>query len=204
MPAGGAPRIPERRTGLDAVKFDAVDVGIITCLQRDARMPVAAVASRLRIPESTARHRINRLVKSGALEFTVQPNPIRLGYQIWAVLEIQVELPKLRSVAARLKAAPEVIFLGLVTGAYDIYAAAIFPTTQEMLDFITHRLAEIPGIVRTSTSTILELVKRTVAYPLPPSTLAVTGKPRSARAVRPRARAAGRSARPAKRPAPTG
>jgi len=83
------------------------------------------------------------------------------------MIEIQAELPKVRSVAHRLAALPEVYFVGISTGNYDVFASAVFRSNEELLDFITGRLARIPGIVRTSTSSILRLVKRSLTFGLP-------------------------------------
>ncbi|MBI4240962.1 MAG: Lrp/AsnC ligand binding domain-containing protein, partial [Candidatus Rokubacteria bacterium] len=74
---------------------------------------------------------------------------------------------KIRAVAQRLAAAPEVYFVGITTGGYDVLAAAVFRSNDELLDFITRRLSGIPGIVRTSTSSVLHVVKRTMTFLLP-------------------------------------
>lgn len=45
--------------------------------------------------------------------------------------------------------------------------AAVLRSNDGRLDFITRRLSGIPGIVRTSTSSVLEVVKRTMTFSLP-------------------------------------
>jgi len=119
------------------------------------------------MPESTVRHRLNRMTRLGIIEFTALTNPLHLGYQIWAIMEIQAALPKIRSVAQQLAAAPHVNFVGITTGSYDILAAAVFRSNRELLDFITNRVSKIPGIIRTSTSSVLEVVKRTMSFEFP-------------------------------------
>jgi Lrp/AsnC family transcriptional regulator for asnA, asnC and gidA len=182
----------EADPAMDSVKLAPVDVEIIRALQGDARGSVAKIASRLALPESTVRHRLNRLVRRGLIEFTVMTNPLQLGYQIWAVVEIQAEMPKIRSVARSLAEAPEVYFVGITTGGYDVLAAAVFRSNQELLDFITRRLSRVPGIVRTTTSSVLEVVKRTPTF-VAPEAVSTNGRaPRPAR----RARAARRGRTP--------
>lgn len=155
---------------MQTLKLTRADIGIIRCVQEDARSPVAKIAKRLRMPESTVRHRLNRLVRQGVIEFSVLINPHRLGYQVWAVIEIQVVMSQLRSVARQLTAIPEVYFLGITTGTYDLLAAAVFRSNQELLDFLTKRLSKVRGIVRTSTSSVLELVKHSMTLDLPDGT----------------------------------
>jgi Lrp/AsnC family transcriptional regulator for asnA, asnC and gidA len=152
---------------MDVVKLGPVDFGIMRCLQNDPRISVARVAQRLRAPESTVRHRLNRLIRHRIIEFSAVTNPLRLGYRLWVIIEIQVDLPRVQVVARRLAAAPEVSFLAITTGGYDIVVAAVFRSNEELLEFMTCRLAKIPGIIRTSTSSVLELVKRTLAVRLP-------------------------------------
>jgi Lrp/AsnC family transcriptional regulator for asnA, asnC and gidA len=152
---------------MDSTELTAADVGIIRCLQEDARRSAASIAARLRMPESTVRHRLSRLVTSGVIQFAAVTDPLKLGYQIWTIVEIQAELPKVRAVAQRLAALPEVYFVGITSGGYDLLAAAVFRSNEDLLDFTLRRLPTIPGIVRTSTSSILELVKRALTIGLP-------------------------------------
>jgi Lrp/AsnC family transcriptional regulator for asnA, asnC and gidA len=173
---------------MDTASLKPADVRIIQYLQDDARAAVAKVAAKLKMPESTVRHRLNRLIGNGIIDFAAVADPLKLGYQLWVIIEIQVEISKVRTVAQRLASAPEVNFVGITTGAYDILAAALFRSNEELLDFTTVRLASIPGIIRTSTSSVLQLVKRAVSFPLPPE-LARNGAHRAARR-RPRRRVA--------------
>lgn len=141
-------------------RLSGVDQGIVTALNQNARVSVAKIAERLKVPESTVRHRLRRLIKQGVIEFSTMMNPLKFGYQIWALIEVQVELSKLRSVANALADWPEVFFVGVVSGGYDIFVGALFRTNSDLLTFITEKLAKTPGIIRTSTSSVLDVVKR--------------------------------------------
>jgi Lrp/AsnC family transcriptional regulator for asnA, asnC and gidA len=149
------------------VRLSAADAQIIRCLNEDARSSAAAIAERLKLPESTVRYRLGRLVKTGVIEFTAVPNPLHLGYQTWAILEIHAELARLRDIARELASRPEVYFVSITTGNYDILVGAVFRSNEEMLEFITAYLPRLPGIVRTTTSTVLEVVKRFLTFPVP-------------------------------------
>ncbi|MGH8736859.1 MAG: Lrp/AsnC family transcriptional regulator [Burkholderiales bacterium] len=156
-----------RRAADKDTALSSVDIKIIRCLQRDARGSLVKVAAELRMPESTIRNRVNRLVRQGLIEFAVVTNPLRFGYQIWAIIEIQAQPTKIRAVAKRLAAISEIHLVGIMTGSYDIYAGALFRDNQELLEFITDTLARIPGIQRISTSHMLDVVKRTVTFGIP-------------------------------------
>ena len=62
---------------------------------------------------------------------------------------------------------PEVFFLGIATGGFDVVAAAVFRSNEHLYELMTKRLARIAGIQRTSTLGIVRIVKRAYAYPVP-------------------------------------
>jgi Lrp/AsnC family transcriptional regulator for asnA, asnC and gidA len=156
----------------------ATDFAIIRCLTEDARSPVAKIAERLRMPESTVRHRLNRLVRSKIVRFATLTNPHQFGYLIWAHMEIQAELSKVRLLAERLAAAPEIYFVSINGGAYEVMATGVFRSNEQLFDFITGRLSKIPGIIHASTSIILQVVKRTMTFDVPDELLAQTSNSR--------------------------
>jgi DNA-binding Lrp family transcriptional regulator len=149
------------------VRLSEADVSIIECLQKDARSSVARIAKSLRMPTSSVRHRLQRLVKDGVIKFDAMTNPLRLGYQVWVMMELRVDITKIESVARQLAAEPEIYLVYIMTGRYDILVGAVFRTNDEFLEFITGRLSKMAGIARTSSSGVLRLVKRTMSFPLP-------------------------------------
>ena len=164
-------------------KITRVDVGIIGSLQTDARKSFVKIAEELHVPESTIRHRLNRLIRHGVLELAAVTNPLQMGYQIWALIEIQSEPARVRAVARQLARSSEVYFVGIITGRDDIFAGAVFRSNEELLDFLTTRLAKIDGIRHTSTATVLEVVKRTLALSAPEAPSATAPAPRRRRRV---------------------
>lgn len=140
------------------------ELKILRCLREDARMSVSDIAAKTGMPISTARHRLNRMLKDGIMEVGALIDPLKIGYQIWAIFEIQVELKKIDDIAKRLAEEDKLYFIGITTGHYDIWAAGIFKSNDDLLDFISNRLARIDGIKNTSTASILKLVKRDMAF----------------------------------------
>jgi Lrp/AsnC family transcriptional regulator for asnA, asnC and gidA len=155
------------------------DVEIIHCLNRDARSSVSKIAAELAMPESTVRHRLNRMIDEGMIEFTAVPNPLHLGYQIWAIMEIQAKLAAVRSIARQLAKLPAVYFVSITTGNYDILIGAVFRSNAELLEFMTDQLPRIPGIERTRTATVLDVVKRFLTFEAPSQPRRSAGKPRA-------------------------
>lgn len=137
-----------------------IDVDIIRCLQDDTRSSYAKIAARLRVPESTVRHRLNRLIKDGVVEFATLTNPLHMGYQIWVLIDIQTELPRARAIAEHIAKAPEVYWVGVTTGTRNLHVGAVFRSNKELVDFMSGRLCAVKGIIATTTTSILELTKR--------------------------------------------
>lgn len=148
-------------------RFSAADIQIVQCLQKDARSSVARIAKLLRMPTSSVRHRLQKLIKNGVISFDVATNPLLLGYQVWVNVEIEVELSKLKTIAAKLAREPEVYLVYVMTGRYDILVGCVFRTNEDYRNFIYNRLIKIPGIKRASSSNVFELVKRTMSIPFP-------------------------------------
>src|SRR5690348_16222629 len=97
------------------IKLDALDYAVMNCLLHDARSSVTAIARRLEIGESTIRNRLRTLTKNGIVEFALITNPLRFGFQVWAMLEIQVEPSQIRVVAERLRQEPQMHLVGIMS-----------------------------------------------------------------------------------------
>jgi Lrp/AsnC family transcriptional regulator for asnA, asnC and gidA len=136
-------------------------------LQADARRPNTDIARRLGVAETTVRNRIERLTRDGVVQCGAWTDPLKVGYQTYAIIQIQVAPPRLEKVADVLAGLPEVFFLGIATGGFDVVAAAVFRSNEHLYELMTKRLARIPGIQRTSTLGIVRIVKRAYAYPVP-------------------------------------
>jgi Lrp/AsnC family transcriptional regulator for asnA, asnC and gidA len=150
-------------------ELDPVDAKIVNILHADGRMTNTEVARRIGCAEGTVRKRIARLLDDGVMQFQAWVDPLKVGYDIYAIIQIQVSPPHIQAVAEALGKRPEIAFLGVCTGDFDIFAAAVFRSNADLYDFLTTRLSDVPGIVRTATSSMIRLVKREYAFPIPAS-----------------------------------
>jgi Lrp/AsnC family transcriptional regulator, regulator for asnA, asnC and gidA len=146
--------------------LDELDAKLIGELQVDGRLPNTNLARRLQVAEATVRNRIQRLVRGKVIQFGAWADPLKIGYQHYAMVEIQARLPDVDRAARRLAQLPEIFFLGICTGSYDIIAAAVFCSNEHMHEFMTKRLARVPGIQRTVTASITRIVKRESTHPV--------------------------------------
>jgi Lrp/AsnC family transcriptional regulator for asnA, asnC and gidA len=139
--------------------LDETDRQIISILQKDGRAPFAQIAEMLQVSAGMVRVRYNRLVEMGALRVVGITNPVRMGYQTMALIGIKVEANRLMEIADEVAALDEVIYLIIVSGAYDIIAEIVCKDQNHMLQFLSERLYKIEGVRESESFMHLKIVK---------------------------------------------
>jgi Lrp/AsnC family transcriptional regulator, regulator for asnA, asnC and gidA len=102
------------------MRLDLLDRELIRLLGVDGRQPNTEIARRLGVTEGAVRKRIARLVRENVVRIGAWADPLRIGYQTYTMFEMQVSPRHIESVAQRLARLPEIYFLCICTGAYDI------------------------------------------------------------------------------------
>ncbi|AIF69392.1 transcriptional regulator [Palaeococcus pacificus DY20341] len=142
------------------MELDAIDRAILRLLQEDGRMSYSELSRRLKVPESTVRARVKRLVDGGIIrKFAALINPFKAGYSIIAFIAIDIEPSKVKDAVDKLSNLPEVDVLGIATGAHDVLMQVTVRDLQELENFLLEKLGKIEGIKSTETS-ILTSVKK--------------------------------------------
>lgn len=139
--------------------LDEIDRQLIAALQKDGRAPFAQIAQQLNVSPGMIRVRYNRLAEMGVLRVVAITNPLRMGYQTMALIGIKVEGDKLLEVANKIAALEEVIYLIVVSGAYDIIAEIVCRDQNHLLQFLTERLYKIEGVRESESFMHLKIVK---------------------------------------------
>ena len=144
--------------------IDRLDAEIVSMLQADGRRPSVEIARSLKVAEGTVRKRIERLVRDRVIQISAWADPLRIGYQNYAVLMISVDLRCLDRAAEQLAAIPEIFFLGTCIGEFNLFVSACFRSLEHMHEFMTKRLSKISGIQRLSTSHVTRVAKRDYSF----------------------------------------
>ncbi len=139
--------------------LDEIDHKIIVALQRDGRLALAQIAEQLNVSPGMIRVRYNRLMEMGVLRIVAITNPLRMGYTTMALIGIKTEGEKLLEVADKIAALDEVIYLIIVSGAYDIIAEVVCRDQNHLLKFLTERLYQIDGVRESESFIHLKIVK---------------------------------------------
>lgn len=142
-----------------AEKLDQTDLAIIEALQKDGRVAFAQIAEQLGVSPGMIRQRYNRLADQGVLKVVAITNPLRMGYKTMAMIGIRVDGSKLLDVAEKISKLEEVIYLVISSGRFDIFAEVVCRDHEDLLRFITEKLATIDGVRESESFMHLKIVK---------------------------------------------
>jgi Lrp/AsnC family transcriptional regulator, regulator for asnA, asnC and gidA len=146
-----------------ADELSDLDKGIIEHLQQDGRRAFTQIAAVLGVSEAAVRARTNRLVERGILQVVGVADPGKLGFQ-QALIGIRCEPGRLLEVADALAALPEVDYVVVTAGRFDILIEAVAEDNEGLLAFLNDTLQPIGGVRETETFTYLRLVKQTYQF----------------------------------------
>ena len=144
-------------------ELSALDKRIVEHLQADGRRPFTQIASDLGVSEAAVRARTNRMIERGILQIVGVADPRKLGFQ-QTLIGIRCTPGSLVSVAEALAKLPEVDYVVITTGRFDILIEMVAEDNEALLRFLAERLPAIDGVRDTETFTYLRLVKQTYQF----------------------------------------
>jgi len=147
--------------------IDATDRRIIALLQLDGRMSNVDIARTIGVTEATVRKRLERLLNEDVIHVVAIPSVDKMGLEVETAIMLKVDLGQVDRIGEQLAAMKEVRAVKYATGEYDIILEAVFPSDDELLQFLTARLARIQGIRNTATSHVLKTIKQSCDWVLP-------------------------------------
>jgi Lrp/AsnC family transcriptional regulator for asnA, asnC and gidA len=139
--------------------IDDLDRSIIRMLQVNGRLSNTEIARSLDITETTVRKRIAHLLDERLMNIVAVPSPAAAGMTISAILGVSVDLTSVREVAETIRTYQEVRYVGLSVGRYELIVEAFFVDQEHLLEFVTDKLGQLPGITNLETSVILKVAK---------------------------------------------
>jgi Lrp/AsnC family transcriptional regulator for asnA, asnC and gidA len=151
----------------DGSPLDGTDRQIVRALQRNGRSSNTEIGRALGLTEATIRKRIARLIDDGLVNIVAVPTPQAVGTTMSAIVGISVDLGKLELVSETLSKAPEVRYVGISTGRYDVIVEAFFNDTEHLLTFLSEKLGSLPEVSSVETSIILRVDKFSYEWELP-------------------------------------
>ncbi len=141
------------------LSLDEVDRKILALLQENARISFRDIADAVGVSVGTVHNRIKKLETLNIIKrYTTLFDPYKLGFELTALILIQVDGAHIIEVEQEIAKHSEVCGVYDITGDFDILVIARFRTREELNSFIKSIL-KLPHIKRTVTSIALNIVK---------------------------------------------
>jgi Lrp/AsnC family transcriptional regulator, regulator for asnA, asnC and gidA len=147
----------------EAPELDETNKRIIEQLQRDGRMSYAALAKVVGLSEAAVRQRVARLLDGGVMQIVAVTDPLTLGFTRQVMIGLKVS-GDLHAAADALAAIPEVDYVVVCAGHYDLLAELVCTDDAHLLGLLNDQIRAIPAVVSTETFVYLKLAKQTYAW----------------------------------------
>lgn len=149
-----------RTTRLSAVAaLDEIDRRVIAALQTEGRRAFSSIAEELEISESVVRYRVQRLEEAGILQVVGIADPLKIGFDLMAMVGLRVQPGMINDVCADLQQLPETSYVAAVAGRYDVLVELVCRDTAHFQEILNDGLHRIGGVRSTESFLILEIHK---------------------------------------------
>lgn len=140
-------------------KLDDIDRHIINALRGDGRVAFAQIAEQLNVSPGMIRQRYNRLVDLGFLKVVAVTNPLMMGKRTVTMIGIRTDGRKMMEVANKISKFDEVVYIVATSGRYDLMLEVFCQDHEDMLNFMTEKLAKVDGVRETESFIYLKIIK---------------------------------------------
>jgi len=138
--------------------LDKTDIAIISHLQVDGRRAYTTIAKDLGISEASVRQRVARLLRTNVIQIVAVSSPLDLGL-MWAQVHLRVQGERLEAVAEEVAELPQVDYVSICAGNFDIIAGIVTHDREELMDVLVNHVRTIPGIVQAEFLLNLKILK---------------------------------------------
>jgi Lrp/AsnC family transcriptional regulator for asnA, asnC and gidA len=143
----------------DKTPLDELDFSILTYLQQDGRISFTVIAEKLHVSIGTVRTRFNRLIEEGTINIVGRVDPDKVGFRSYAHIAVYVRPATLKdTVAQQIAVMPEVSFLAMTSGAYDLEVNVMCRDNDHLLEFV-NELSKLEGVYQTKTTLYFKVYK---------------------------------------------
>ncbi len=142
------------------IKLDPLDYKILEQLINDGRKSFTEIADELNVSVGTVRNRFNIFVEQNLLTIVGKVNPEKIGFHTYAQILIKVRpVDKVKYVADEIAKLPEVSFLAMTTGSYDLEVNVMCRDNDHLVQLMTNNITKMDGIFESSTNIYFKVYK---------------------------------------------
>jgi Lrp/AsnC family transcriptional regulator for asnA, asnC and gidA len=155
-------RAPRGKPVEDAAALDGLELNkkIIELLQKDGRMAYSSIASIVGVSEGTVRNRVRQLIDDNVITIQAEALPNAFGYTFNAMTFLKVAPgADIERVARRLSQVPEVYYLTMILGRFDLGMATFHKSQDDFRAFLTEHCYGRDDIAEVENNLILKVHK---------------------------------------------
>lgn len=150
--------------------LDVIDKRILMELQRNGRMSIVELASKVHLTKTPCAERVRRLERSGVIRgyrADIDPNQLGAGF----VIIVQVTLNQTSDNALdrfneAVKRIPEVQTCFLLAGQFDYMLIIRTSDIAQYRNVLGDRIGKLPGVQQTNSFVAMETVKNETTIPV--------------------------------------
>ena len=141
--------------------MDNIDVKILQCLTKDARMNASQISAQVNLSVSAVIERMKKMEASGLIRgYTALIDERLAGFDVQALISVRLEHPKYnQSFAKQMCEHGNVLECFYITGDFD-YIARVTAGSTEELTKVLNDIKQFPGVSLTRTYVVLENIKQ--------------------------------------------
>ncbi len=153
------PPVSTRTNHVARPTLDDLSKAIIEQLQEDGRRPYATIGKAVGLSEAAVRQRVQRLTETGVMQIVAVTDPLQVGFSRQAMIGIKTD-GDLEHLADALAALPEVDYVVITAGGFDVLAEVVCENDDHLLEVLNSKIRTIPGVRATETFVYLRLRKQ--------------------------------------------
>ena len=139
--------------------LDDLDFSILSCLQQDGRMSFTVMADKLDVSVGTIRTRMNKLIEEETINIIGRVNPEKVGFHAYAQIAVFIRPATLKEkVALKISKLPEVSFLAMTSGEYDLEVDVMCRDNDHLVHFV-NTISKFTGVEQTKTTLYFKVYK---------------------------------------------
>ena len=143
--------------------LDDVSRSIIEQLQEDGRRSYARIAAAVGLSEAAVRQRVQRLLDAGVMQIVAVTDPMQLGFARQSLVGVR-STGDARAVADQLATLPEVDYVVICAGGFDLLVELVCTDDSHLLDLLNEKVRPIKGVTSCETFMYLKLAKQTYTW----------------------------------------
>ena len=142
------------------MELDELDYQRLEQLIRDGRKSFTDIADELNVSVGTIRNRYNAFIEHDLLTIIGRVNPEKIGFHTYAQILIKVRpVDRIAEVANLISNLPEVSFLAMTTGQYDLEVNVMCRDNEHLVSLMTNHITKMDGIFESSTNIYFKVYK---------------------------------------------